>query len=783
MPSGRGELEPVSLDQELPEDRRYRAKVALLGPALTNDAAEHEKLSKTLALGVLSSDCISSSAYGTEMMLLVMLPLFGLAAYDVLLPLTFVVLAVLVVVTLTYRQVVMIYTRAGGSYVVARENYGPVVAQVAAVALMLDYIVTVAVQAAAGTNALTSAFPELLDASTAITVGVVMILTYGNLRGLREAGRAFAFPTYFFVGSMFLVIVLGIYHELTGDLPQYDPTTAEGAFPVGGGTTLFSVGAIYVLLKAFANGGSSLTGLEAISNGVSVFHSPVGPNARRTLVAMSTILGILVGGVSWLAHLTHAVPYESGSPTVISQVARTVLPDTTFGHLLFFMVQTATMLILYTGANTPFTGFPYLANFVAGDGFMPRWLRKRGHRLAFSNGILMLAGVALALILVTGAHVDKLVAFYAIGVFTGFTLAGFGMAKYHRTHQAATGRSWRIAVNTVSGTVSAVVVVVFAITKFTEGAWLVVVFPLLVVALLRLHRAYVREEAILATTTDAHPRGISGLNVALVLVDNVDLAVLRALRYARGLRPQQLHCVHFTIDAAYSADLQQQWDSQDGTDLALELVDCPDRRVDRAALALTRQLVRDNPLAQVTVLLPRRAYGTLATRFLHDRTADRIARAVSRVSGAAATIVPFDASNAGQHAARAHALDERYRPLRQAGSGVDHQPEPGDAGAHDEAELAALPGPQTAHLGIGRVIPRQVVTVTGKVLSRKLSAVANSPSVSCRIGDQTGEVTLVFYGRRSIAGLDPGVVLEVTGRIAETHGRRTIANPTYRIVP
>ncbi|MBK8734107.1 MAG: amino acid permease [Actinomycetales bacterium] len=765
---------------EVPEDRGYQIKEALLGKALTNDAVEDEKLSKTLALGVLSSDCISSSAYGSEMMLLVMLPLFGMAAYDVLLPLTAVVLAVLVVVTMTYRQVVMIYTRAGGSYVVARENFGPVVAQVAAVALMLDYIVTVAVQAAAGTNALTSALPNLGDYSLEITVAVVAVLAYGNLRGLREAGRAFAFPTYFFVGSMALVLVMGVYHELTGDLPMYDPLTAEGAFPVGGGGTLLSIGGLYVVLKAFANGGSSLTGLEAISNGVSVFHSPAGRNARRTLVVMSTILGVLVGGVSWLAHLTHAVPYESGSPTVISQVARAVLPDNTVGHALFFMVQLATMLILYTGANTPFTGFPYLANFVAGDGFLPRWLRKRGHRLAFSNGILLLTVVALALLIGTGAHVDKLVAFYAIGVFTGFTLAGFGMAAYHRTHRGPRSR-WSVLLNGVSGSVAAGVVIVFAVTKFTEGAWLVVVvFPVMVIGLLRLHRAYQREEAALADIpTSGRRRGISGLNVVLVLVDNVDLAVLSALRYARGLRPQHLHSVHFVVDSAYAADLQKQWDSQDGTDLALELIDCPDRRIDRAAVQLTYRLVRDNPLAQVTVLLPRRAYGTLATRLLHDRTADRIARAVSRVPGAAATIVPFDASAAAT--ARAAANEAAMAATASVGS-TAYAPAT-DGGADGEsAATEALPAPDAGQVGIGAAATRQVVTVTGRIVSRKLSAIANAPSVTYRVADQTGEVTLLFYGRRDVAGLAPGTTLEITGRIAPLHGQATMSNPQYRIL-
>ena len=397
---------------DLPESVGYRVKRKLLGPPLTTDQLQHEKLSKKLALGVLSSDCISSSAYGSEEILLILLPTFGLAAYGLLLPMTGVVLAVLVLVTLSYRSVVMVYTHAGGSYVVARENFGPVVAQVAAVALMIDYIVTVAVQAAAGTSAVTSAVPGLNHGKVplTITVGVVVVLFYGNLRGLREAGRTFAFPTYFFAFSMVVVIVGGIAREVLGDLPKY-ATHVQGGVPIGTGHSILSAMAVFVLLRSFANGGSSLTGLEAISNGVSAFKPPQGLNARRTLVVMSCILGTLVAGVSWLAHETHAVAYEAGSPTVISQVAKAVFGDSLVGHALFLLVQLATMLILYTGANTPFNGFPFLANFVAADGFLPRWLTKRGHRLAFSNGIVVLTFVSIALIIATGGHVNNLVAF------------------------------------------------------------------------------------------------------------------------------------------------------------------------------------------------------------------------------------------------------------------------------------------------------------------------------------------------------------------------------------
>jgi len=764
---------PLPVGVEAPETAAYRLKCALLGPPLTTEQLQHERLSKTLALGVLSSDCISSSAYGSEEILLILVPLFGLSAYSLLMPVTGVVLVVLVLVTLTYRWVVTTYTQAGGSYVVARENLGPLVAQVGAVALMLDYTVTVAVQAAAGTAAVTSALPALSDYQLEITVAVVVLLFYGNLRGLREAGRLFALPTYFFVASMGLVIVLGLYRELTGTLPQYDPANAAGAFPLGQGNTLVSVGGIYILLKSFANGGSSLTGLEAISNSVSAFKSPQGINARRTLVVMSVLLGTLVAGVSWLAHLTHAVAYESGSPTVISQVAAAALGDSTPGHVLFFVVQFATMLILWTGANTPFNGFPFLANFVASDGYLPRWLTKRGHRLAFSNGIIVLAVLALALIIGTGAHVDKLVAFYAIGVFTGFTLAGFGMAKYFRTHRSGRWRG-KALINNVVGATSALIVAIFAITKFTEGAWLVIViFPILVFVLLRLRGTYKREESLLGTAPARGLRAPRTRSVVVVLIDNVDLAVLRALDYARTLRPAEMRVVHFVIDTTHAQQLRRTWDEHEALSLPLEMIDCPDRRLPRAALELAEHILTGEQGSQVTMLLPRRHYGVLLGRLLHDRTADHIAATVSQVRGVAATIVPFDATKPS-------------RVVGRKGRTGDVTPLPGPAGSG--AGGALKPNEDLGPLPEGRVLiagapHRRKAVLQGRIRSVETSPIGGAPTFRCELVDESGGVTLMFYGRRMIHGLEPGTLIRVQGRIGDHQGILAMANPSYELLP
>ena len=752
----------------------YRLKRKLLGYPLTRDALGHQRLTKVTALGVLSSDCISSSAYGSEQILVALIPFFGVAAFAILMPMTLVILAVLLVVTLSYREVVSVYTHTGGSYVVARDNFGPVVAQVAAVALMLDYVVTVAIQSAAGTAALVSAFPVLGPWNLTITIGVVLILFYGNVRGVREAGKAFAFPTYFFVASMFIVLVVGLIREATGHLVRY-PIPIHGVGHIGTAHGLLALGSIFYLLRAFANGGSSLTGLEAISNGVSLFKPPEGRNARRTLTIMSAILGTLVLGVSWFAYKTHAFPYTSGTPTVISQIASNILGRGILGHTLYLLVQLATMLVLYTGANTPFSGFPFLANFIAEDGFLPRQLMKRGHRLAFSNGIIVLTSFAIALLLVIGSHVDKLVAFYAIGVFVGFTMAGFGMAKRAFVRKE-NGWRRRMAVNLTSGITSMIIVVIFAVSKFTEGAWLVLlIFPIAVIGLIRLHRQYVRENEILAVNATAGASTNIARHDITVLVDSVDLATAGAVRYARSLRPHSLRAVHFVVDDQHAQVVQKAWaDSMSVSDIPLSLIDCPDRRLSNAVADYSLR-VTANQGVELTLLLPRRSYSPFLGRLLHDNTAETIARGVSQLPRVVATIVPFDVERILSVSEDASVAIEALVPTgpvvikaRVVESETDWSPT--NAGPEGQIPIVELRW-------------RKRAIIEGKISAMRVAPQASSPSLEVEVWDETGGITLHFLGRERIHGLVVGASVRAEGMVGEHDGAFAIYNPDYVLLP
>ena len=750
----------------------YRLKRFFLGAPINRHQLEHQKLSKIYALGVLSSDCISSSAYGSEQILLALLPAFGLAGFAILMPMTAVIIAILLVVTISYRQVVSVYTKTGGSYVVARDNFGTGVAQVAAVALMLDYIVTVAVQTAAGSAALISAFPALGPYNLEITLGVIAILFYGNLKGVKEAGRFFAAPTYLFFGSVSFVLIVGVIEKLTGHL--HKTILGTGTIQFGSSKSLLSFATIYVLLRALANGGSSLTGLEAISNGVSLFKSPEGRNARITTVLMASMLGFLVVGVSTLAVWTHSTPYESGTPTVISQIASTVMGAGLFGHIVFLFVQFSTMLILWTGANTPFSGFPFLANFIAEDGFLPHQLSKRGHRLVFSNGIFFLTLTSALLLIIVGPHVDKLVAFYAIGVFTGFTLAGFGMAKRTFIRKE---KNWKLnaAINFSSGSISALIVLIFAVVKFTEGAWLIVViFPIAVLLLLRLHRQYVAEQSVLGID-DGRGRATSiSTHKVSVCVDNVDLSTVATIRYARSLRPNSLSAIHFIIDDARASEIKRRWESNKSlSDVQLKFIDCPDRRLPEAALDFAARETMDEN-TELTLLFPRRTYSAFAGRILHDNTAESMAAPLAQLPRVLATIVPFDVKKLMKRVGKPIEVESRKPEVISK--------EPIRVRVLEESKQVEKNYDEKIVREIAKVAWRKRSTIEGRITAIAASTIASSPMVSIEVWDASAGLTLQFLGRREIAGIKVGSVIRAYGMVGEYKGALTIANPTYEII-
>jgi amino acid transporter len=751
------------------------ARRVFLGKPLITEELSTEKLSNPVALGALSPDAISSTAYGTEQILIELLPAAGLAAFALLLPITGVILVILVLVAASYAQVVMTYTRAGGSYIVARENFGPRVAQVAAAALLIDYVVTVAVQAAAGTVAVVSAIPVLGPHSLQITVGVVLFICYANLRGLKEAGLPFAFPTYFFVVMVGLMIVVGVGRVLLGDLPVYDPEHIPGMVPIHQGNGLVMGATILVLLRSFANGGSSLTGVEAISNTVTVFRKPQGRNARRVLISMACILGFLLAGVAYLAHVTHASPYAAGYPSVLSEIARAVFGRGTAGNVFYILVQTATAAILFTGANTSFNGFPALASFVAEDRFLPRQLMKRGYRLVFSNGIIALTALSVVLLLATGGSVNALVPFYAIGVFTGFSMAGYGMTKHHLT-QREPGWRHRLAINLSAGILSTIVVGIFAVAKFTEGAWLVVVvFPVLVFALIRLNKEYRAEAAILEMFRTDRPELVKyARHKVFVFVNSVDLAVIEALRYGRGLRSDELIAVHFVVDGTYAAQLRKRWDHFE-LDTPLRVVDCPDRRITRAAQVLVAKARDEHRNTNVTVLLPRRTYAPLLGRLLHDRTADKVARAVSLIPDAAATIVPYDVET---RIKEAYPDDFEHRVAR----GVD-KVEAWISQEDQEVERYEHPERPPSVITVAGLIPGQRATFEGRVNEVEDISKGRRTKREVVVGDNSGEITVTFRSGAGGADIQPGQLVRITGR-ARQSGHRPVSmiNPAYRVV-
>jgi amino acid transporter len=757
-----------------PDGVVYRLKRRLLGHPLRSDELEHQRLGKPTALAVFASDNLSSSAYATEEILHVLVPAVGMAAFSLVLPITVALLVMLGLLILSYRETIKAYPSAGGAYLVTRDNFGIIPAQVAGASLLIGYILTVAVSVSAGTAALISSFDALSPFRVPISLGFIVLVMYGNLRGVKESGKVFAVPTYFFMLNMGVLLGYGLVRLIGGDLSAITHH-AEGTVELGHASRnagLYLGASAYILAKAFASGGSAVTGVEAISNGVPAFREPAWKHARQTLVLMGSGLGVMFFGLSLLASRVKVLPFEDGTPTVLSQIGEAVYGKGALGEVLSYSLQAATMLILVLAANTGFADFPRLASFQAGDSFLPRQLTKRGHRLVFSNGIIALAGVAGLLVVATNAEVTKLIPLYAIGVFVGFTLSQAGMTKHHLRHREP---GWQVSLvlNGVGAIISLFVVLVVFATRRADAWPMLIVMPVFVVVLLRVNRQYEREAHLLEHDVPAAAIApILRRHVVLVFVDRLDMASARAIQYARTLTPDELRVVHFAVDDDRARELAADWQATGLHRVPLELIECPDRRLTRVAVECVARELSDGE-TEVSVLLPDRKYRGLWHRVLHDRTADSILQEVSRLPHANVTAVPF-------HLDR---LDEPKVPLsalvtaRPAGatSGGDAPPLPQGDG---DASIGVLPGCTP----LGDVRWRSKVRVGGRVRSVRIAPQHDAPTLELVLVDGTGGLSIVFLGRRGIAGIDIGSTLLVEGTVGIHRNRLAILNPTYTLV-
>jgi amino acid transporter len=611
------------------------AKRLLVGRPMTSEELEHQRIPKAIALAVFSSDAISSTAYATEEILFVVaLGASSLAlALETLVPIAIAVAVLLAIVVTSYRQTIFAYPNGGGSYVVSRENLGEYPSLVAGASLLVDYILTVAVSISAGVAAIISipAFRALADQRVLLGLGLIALITVANLRGVKESGRLFAFPTYVYIVVLTILVGWGLGRVFFGDIAPvpFNEEHFEGARRAGGSLGLFLV------LKGFSSGAVALTGVEAISNGVPAFRRPESKNAATTLVWMGVILGTLFLGVSVLAR--HLAPYPSHQETVFSQMGRAV-----FGEgPLYVVLQFATAAILTLAANTAYADFPRLSSIIARDGYLPRQLANRGDRLVFSNGIIFLAVAAGALLVAFGGLTNALIPLYAVGVFTSFTLSQWGMVRHHRTQRE---EGWRrgVAINAVGAVATALVLVIVASTKFTSGAWVpLVVVPLIIALFVAIKRHYARlDEALSIEPAEAQLEAIN--HTVVVLVGRVHRGVVKALHYARSLRPNHLAALYVSEDDADRARIEEQW-ARFHFDVPLEIVPSPYRELTGAVERYLDDLDERWNDDTITVIIPEFVTGRLfsPTQLLHNQSAGALKLALLFRKDTVVTSVPY----------------------------------------------------------------------------------------------------------------------------------------------
>jgi amino acid transporter len=607
-------------------------KRLLVGRPLATVEQEHQRLPKTIALAVFSSDAISSTAYATEEILFVTAVgasslMLGL---DALVPIAVAVAILLVIVTTSYRQTIFAYPSGGGSYIVSRENLGETPSLVAGASLLVDYILTVAVSISAGVAAIVSipAFRGLASHRVELGLALIAFIALANLRGIKESGRLFAVPTYIYIFTLAALILYGLFRSYVGDIGHvpFDPKAFEGTREAGGTLGLF------LILKGFSSGAVALTGVEAISNGVPAFKRPESKHAAATLTWMATILGTLFFGTALLAQRLH--PYPSHKETVISQLGRAVFGD----GPLYVVLQFSTAAILTLAANTSYADFPRLSSIIARDGYLPRQLASRGDRLVFSNGILVLSGLAALLIIAFGGITNALIPLYAVGVFTSFTLSQAGMVRHHLRLREP---GWRhnTVINAVGAVATLIVLLIVSITKFAGGAWVpIVVIPAIVLLFRGIHRHYQRVRSKLTIPPDYRPPPMN--HTVVVLVGGIHRGVLDALAYAKSLNPSHLVAVTVVSDEEEQDRIERIWADRN-IEVPLEIVYDPYRELTRPLLRYIDEIDArwDNDI--ITVVIPEFVVDHWWGHLLHNQTALMLKGRLLFRKGTVVTSLPY----------------------------------------------------------------------------------------------------------------------------------------------
>ena len=619
-------------------------KDILIGRPLATASAPHQTIGKLVGLAIFASDALSSTAYATQEMLVVLAGA-GTVAFGYVFPLSLVIVGLLIIVTASYEQTIHAYPNGGGAYIVSRDNLGDLPAQIAASALLMDYVLTVSVSVSSGIAQIVSAFPALFEYRAYVAVALVVFIMVINLRGVRESGIIFAIPTYLFILSLASTVIIGLARYIFGGLGTViSPPDIEM-------TTQLQTVSFFLILHAFANGTTALTGVEAISNGIPSFKEPRTKNAGITLLWMSSILGVLLLGVSFLAGAIQAVPSES--ETIISQIVRTVFGDR---NAIYMIVIAATTVILVMAANTSFNGFPSLAALAAVDGFLPRQLAYRGSRLVYSRGIYVLAFVACLLILAFSASVTRLIPLYAIGVFLSFTLSQIGMARrWHRSGQLKPGETlknrgkllehdprWKtkMVINSFGALCTFVVMIVFAITKFMDGAWVVIfLIPMLVVILMMIQRHY-KSVASRLSMDNYGTLPMMMRHRVILPIGGVHRGTMAALRYALTLS-DDITAVHISVNPEEAEKVREKWEVW-GQGVRLVIIESAWRRFVEPLIDYVDDIYeKRQPNELITIIVPQFVTHKPFARLLHTNTATTLRKALMFKKGIVITDVPY----------------------------------------------------------------------------------------------------------------------------------------------